>query len=521
MECNNSFENLLAGKFFDPIHGVIRVTKLEKKIIDHDLFQRLRGVRQNTFLYKVFPSAMHSRFEHSIGVMHLSYEILKNLDLNALIYERKKKDIDLFLDIKKLPVTLFQELRIAALLHDVGHGPLAHQFDDFAITKDEFEQKCDSDEKSKYHKILALSNKEKLTHEQVSCIFIIKIIEDLKNNSIHDDDEIYKSNIDAINAESIIKIVEKKYKFESKEISPNIYPLLCSIVSSSPIDADRMDYLLRDSYFSGVKYGIYDYGRLLMSFIPIKKGDSVYLAYKESGMDSILEFTNARSSLYSQVYFHKTNRALSAMLNKACGIAKLQNVIKLNNGNTIIEKMENFYVNNSDQKFLDGLLKKTERTSACNIIRDVINRNVWKKIYERKHTFSNVSLCGDGNDKYSKNLDEHKDNLSKEMECIFKNKINEEKWVLDFKIEDNFKDIKKSEALILKKDPSNKYIEFNLSKYNKALQPYHHIKFFIRVFVHPEVKVELKSKDELDSLNKQIEDTVASQISKFQKTLKL
>ncbi|MER1896723.1 phosphohydrolase, partial [Proteus mirabilis] len=67
-----NFEDLLLGKFLDPIHGVIRITKLEKKIIDHPLFQRLRDIRQNTFLYKVFPSAMHSRFEHSVGVMHLS-----------------------------------------------------------------------------------------------------------------------------------------------------------------------------------------------------------------------------------------------------------------------------------------------------------------------------------------------------------------------------------------------------------------------------------------------------------------
>ncbi|WP_227718618.1 HD domain-containing protein [Morganella morganii] len=76
---------------------------------------------------------MHSRFEHSVGVMHLSYEILKNIDLNALIYNRKDVDVDLYLDIKKIPTSLIQELRIAALLHDVGHGPLAHQFDSFAV----------------------------------------------------------------------------------------------------------------------------------------------------------------------------------------------------------------------------------------------------------------------------------------------------------------------------------------------------------------------------------------------------
>lgn len=192
MKQQNSFDNLLLGKFLDPIHGVIRITKLEKKIIDHPLFQRLRDVRQNTFLYKVFPSAMHSRFEHSVGVMHLSYEILKNLDLNALIYKRKNEDIKLFLDIKELPVKLIQELRIAALLHDVGHGPLAHQFDSFALDKNKFKEKCKVEGIDIYDKIISLTSndKQKLTHEQVSCVFIKKIIDDLKNSS--NDDDVYK-----------------------------------------------------------------------------------------------------------------------------------------------------------------------------------------------------------------------------------------------------------------------------------------------------------------------------------------
>lgn len=320
-----NFEDLLLGKFLDPIHGVIRITKLEKKIIDHPLFQRLRDIRQNTFLYKVFPSAMHSRFEHSVGVMHLSYEILKNINLNALIYDRKNMGIDLYLDIKKMPSSLIQELRIAALLHDVGHGPLAHQFDSFAISVKDFIEKCKTEGNKQYDKIISLSDNDKLTHEQVSCIFIKEIIEELKNEAQDksNDDDVYKENIAAINPESIIKIVDKRYDFKNNIEGVNVYPLLGSIISSSPIDADRMDYLLRDSYFSGVKYGIYDYGRLLMSFIPVKVENSVYLAYKESGMDSILEFANARSGLYSQVYFHKTNRALSAMLNKACSRKKL------------------------------------------------------------------------------------------------------------------------------------------------------------------------------------------------------
>ncbi|EIY5740836.1 HD domain-containing protein [Escherichia coli] len=505
-----NFEDLLLGKFLDPIHGVIRITKLEKKIIDHPLFQRLRDIRQNTFLYKVFPSAMHSRFEHSVGVMHLSYEILKNIDLNALIYNRKNMGIDLYLDIKKIPSSLIQELRIAALLHDVGHGPLAHQFDSFAISVKDFKEKCKTEGNKQYDKIISLSDNDKLTHEQVSCIFIKEIIEELKNEAQDksNDDDVYKENIAAINPESIIKIVDKRYDFKNNIEGVNVYPLLGSIISSSPIDADRMDYLLRDSYFSGVKYGIYDYGRLLMSFIPVKVENSVYLAYKESGMDSILEFVNARSGLYSQVYFHKTNRALSAMLNKACSRKKTDDVVSLKSKNTLIESIKHFYRENPDKTFLENTLKNTLDKNSQAIIQDIVDRNVWKKIYEKKHTFSNVNIS---DNRYK----EYKQNISKKINKIIEDKLKGDEWALDFQIEDNFKDIDTSQAKIIKKETGGKYTINDLCKYNDVLHPYHYVKFFIRVFVSK--TTQLQNTEEINVLIKKIDKSLNDEIEHIKK----
>ncbi len=120
-----NFDSKLTGKILDPIHGTVRTTDIEKRVINHPLFQRLRNVKQNTFLYKVFPSAMHSRFEHSLGVMHLSYKIYQSLVLNTYRYKSKyKTDNKAFDKIEKIPVERIQELRLAALLHDVGHGPI-------------------------------------------------------------------------------------------------------------------------------------------------------------------------------------------------------------------------------------------------------------------------------------------------------------------------------------------------------------------------------------------------------------
>lgn len=505
-----NFEDLLLGKFLDPIHGVIRITKLEKKIIDHPLFQRLRDIRQNTFLYKVFPSAMHSRFEHSVGVMHLSYEILKNIDLNALIYNRKDVDVDLYLDIKKIPTSLIQELRIAALLHDVGHGPLAHQFDSFAVEIKKFEEKCKAEGTQKYDKIISLSDSKegRLSHEQVSCIFIKEIIDELKSKAEIelDGDDTYKENIKMINADSIIKIVEKKYEFKNEMEGPDIYPLLGSIISSSPIDADRMDYLLRDSYFSGVKYGIYDYGRLLMSFIPVKVENSIYLAYKESGMDSILEFANARSGLYSQVYFHKTNRALSAMLNKACSGQGSVNVIPLDSEGNVIDLMRDFYINNPDKKFLEHTLENKLNGDSKEILNDIVNRKVWKKIYEKKHTFSNVKLSDNTFKRY-------KSEISEKINNILKENLAGNGWVLDFQIEDNFKDIDVSQAKIIKKEIDGRHEIKELRECNEALQPYHYVKFFIRVFASKATQD--KNIEIFKQLIEKIETTVENEINRI------
>lgn len=221
-----------------------------------------------------------------------------------------------------------------------------------------------------------------------------------------------------------------------------------------------------------------------MSFIPVKIENSVHLAYKESGMDSILEFTNARSSLYSQVYFHKTNRALSAMLNKACTGPVAVNVISLESEKKLIDLMKDFYQNNPDKKFLEHTLKKELNDDSKKIIDDIVSRNVWKKIYEKKHTFSNVRLSDNTFKKFKKKI-------SEEIDLTLKKNIIGNEWVLDFQIEDNFKDIDESQAKILKKETNGKYKINELRDYNEALQPYHYVKFFIRIFVSKTTKNEM------------------------------
>ena len=191
------FENELTSKILDPIHGTIRLTTLEIAFINHPLFQRLRNIKQNSFLYKVFPSAVHSRFEHSLGVLHLSSEILNNLRLNAIRYQKKYDDGHVFGHIDQIPKHNIQELRLAALMHDIGHGPVSHQFESFMPCKHEFSDVLPT----AYHSIIDVLSKpeQKVEHEQLSLLFSLMIYHDLRKQGKVDDE---------INIENVLKILE-------------------------------------------------------------------------------------------------------------------------------------------------------------------------------------------------------------------------------------------------------------------------------------------------------------------------
>ncbi|MEC6881497.1 HD domain-containing protein [Photobacterium piscicola] len=477
------FDKLLTGKILDPIHGIIRLSKLELKFVDHPLFQRLRTIKQNTFLYKVFPSAMHSRFEHSLGVMHLSYKILSNLKLNGYRYKSKYEYAHIFCDIDNLPLINIQELRLAALLHDIGHGPMSHQFDSFMCKKEDLAVHLGNEFNDVFNMI---DNNSKIEHEHISIIFIKHIYNNL--------DEEYKNQI---NIDNVIKIIENKYKDKKLIISYNnnefdILPLLTSIISSCPIDADRMDYLLRDSYFSGVKCGVYDYNRLLMSIVPVVENDKVYLAYKESGVDSIVEFINSRSSLFGQVYYHKTNRAFSAMLNNVCEIAKQNknkqyfdlfdfyepdNVIN----DSKISQLEEFYKNNSDDYFLNEQLASFVAESefyeiGAPILDDIINRSPWSKGYESKLYPENIKINDSVNEIFVSKLKD-------ELLFLISNHIDKYKFAIDIVTDNAFKDIDKTEIKLLCKNLSGGYEIKNFLDCGDKLNKYQSIKYFIRVFV--------------------------------------
>jgi HD superfamily phosphohydrolase len=239
------------SKFFrDPIHGYIEVDEKFLPIIDSPFFQRLRRVKQLAFTDLVYHGAEHSRFGHSLGAFDLATEIAERLGVR----DKNKKD----------------EFRLAALLHDIGHPPYSHAFES-ALEEVYRDRK----------------------HEQYTEAVI-------RDTEIGD----FIENI-GLSKDTVIKLIGGKY-VEQPELS-----YLNDLISSE-LDVDRLDFLLRDSYFCGVPYGQYDLQRLLLA---MKRKDKM-VVIDEKARHAAESFILARFWMYTQVYTHHTRRAFDIMLKR-------------------------------------------------------------------------------------------------------------------------------------------------------------------------------------------------------------
>lgn len=211
----------------DPVHGSIKILDEEKPIIEHPFFQRLRNIKQLGFSEFVFPGATHTRYIHSIGVM----------DVSSKVFDQLFKDKILNPDISRLRETV----RLACLLHDIGHAPLSHTTE-FVMPPVH---------KLKLAKRFVSNDNAQATHEDYTTKIIV---ESSFAESFKDVEKSFGVNPDNI-AELISGNTSEPEYFTYQNI--NYFPLLHQLVSSE-MDCDRMDYLLRDSYFCGVSYGKFD-----------------------------------------------------------------------------------------------------------------------------------------------------------------------------------------------------------------------------------------------------------------------
>lgn len=233
---------------FDNVHGHIGITETEGRIIDSMVFQRLRGIRQTGCVDFVYPGAVHTRFSHCIGTMHLMGRFLSTERKNGMQLEQDDDNV--------------QIMRLAALLHDIGHYPLSHTMEQVVVK--------------------SLHGPD---HEMFGGDLIRRFL---------------REELDNYRPEEITDIIEKRMNNDRM------------MLLSSAFDVDKCDYLLRDSYYTGVSYGEIEIDRLIQT-MSIEDGRMIF------GKDEteLERFLLGRYHMYRAVYYHKTVVGFEEMVKRA------------------------------------------------------------------------------------------------------------------------------------------------------------------------------------------------------------
>lgn len=270
----------------DPIHGTIEVTHAEMRIIDHPVMQRLRNIKQLGFAELAFPGASHSRYSHSIGAMHIATRFFDKLFSSGELPDRVRQRFR-------------QAIRLAVLFHDVGHAPLSHTTEQLMPPVGELGLGL----------FAGPQVARKATHEDYTLKLILdsSLAEEVHRHFSVDD--IYTTDL----AELIVgdRFQNQSGRFRYGGI--DYIPVLRQIVSSE-CDADRMDYLLRDSFFSGVNYGKFDLDWLVDNVVPVQRDKVVYLGIRSRATFSFEDFLLSRYHMFAGVYLHHTPVVFEQML---------------------------------------------------------------------------------------------------------------------------------------------------------------------------------------------------------------
>ncbi|MDX1813310.1 MAG: HD domain-containing protein, partial [Candidatus Bathyarchaeia archaeon] len=237
------------GEIKDPVLGYVYITKAEKDVIDTYPMQRLRRLRQLAGSEYVYPGANHTRFEHCVGVMYLAGKVVENPNVSRVVTD---EEIDL--------------ARIAGLLHDVGHGPFSHVFEQ-----------------------LLIKDLEK-THEDITSWIIEK--SELS-------DKIAKIGY---KPEEVAKLAVGKLHKPGKAFLDQII--------SSAVDVDKQDFIVRDTFHTGAEYGFIDVFRLIHALDVLGED----LAVEFGALSALEAFIIARIESFKSIYFHRVGRAAQIML---------------------------------------------------------------------------------------------------------------------------------------------------------------------------------------------------------------
>lgn len=298
----------------DPIHDFITVYPHELGLVDSAIFQRLRRIRQLAGAHLVYPGAQHSRFEHSLGTMHIASQAANVLKEKGYLNSEDSENI-----------------RMAALLHDIGHGPFSHLFEE------------------------VLQKKKKNSHEEIGEKIIL-------NSEIGD--IISKSGFDK--------------KFLSKLAFGNSKYQFMNEIISGGLSADMMDYLLRDGYFTGAEHAKVDFMRIIHSLDVYDKK----LSLDKSALYSFESMMISRYQMFKAVYFHKTVRSAEVMLIQSMLLADSELGLATDNMERYVEMTDEFVISN----LVSLEPKNDDLQRARQLAIEYQERKLLKCVYEKIFT---------------------------------------------------------------------------------------------------------------------------------------
>ncbi|MEM2319134.1 MAG: HD domain-containing protein [Candidatus Bathyarchaeia archaeon] len=296
------------GEIKDPVYGYVYISERDKEVIDSYPVQRLRRLRQLAGAEYVYPGANHTRFEHSVGVMHLASKVTENPNIAQIISREEA-----------------EKVKIAALLHDVGHGPFSHVFEHL------------------------LTRELGKTHEDITAWII-------KNSELKDVIGSLGYKAEEIAALAVGGLGKGEKAF------------LSQIISSS-IDVDKLDFVVRDTYHTGAEYGFVDIFRLIQTF-DVLDGN---LAVDMGALSTLEAFIIARIESFKSIYFHRVGRAAQIML--AIALERANEELGLTSFKTPEEYLA------MDDYTVWTMLKNCKKSSP--IIKNLERRRMLKCAYEQ------------------------------------------------------------------------------------------------------------------------------------------
>ncbi len=316
----------------DAVHGYIKIYHHELSIVDSYIFQRLRRIKQLSVVDIVYPGAVHTRFQHSLGTAHIAETMIREL-LRKL--HLKQYDIDRYVVL----------IRLLALLHDVGHGPFSHLFEDYILLP------------------------KGLSHEDMGASIVLGI-----------DD--FSSSLDSIlnrygySVNHIAKALKSKSINEwpfTSNITHEVSEKILFYIIKGVFSADILDYLLRDSYYTGTGYGDnIDWYRI--SYYLYASNDKLVIDYR--ALDVFEQMIIARLHMFSTVYYHKTVRAAYRFLGD---ILRKIDELKLLDFNRYLDTVES-YVELDDYSIL-----LNDRVKSLSEVREFLSRRIpYKAIAEHR-----------------------------------------------------------------------------------------------------------------------------------------